>query len=59
MPGAARPERWTCYGLHKYLRLALNGNPSIIAVLFVPKEYRVIDQSVADELRAQIPTYTS
>lgn len=29
---------WTVYGLRKYLRLALKGNPSIIALLYAPAE---------------------
>ena len=49
----------TIYSLTKYLRLVANGNPSLIALLFAPKEYRHIDGIVADELRALIPSIIS
>jgi predicted nucleotidyltransferase len=40
------------YGLRKYMRLAVKGNPSVLVLLFVPKEYRTYDGLLADDFRA-------
>jgi hypothetical protein len=39
------------YTLRKFLRLASNGNPTVLNLLFVPPEQRRIDSPLADELR--------
>lgn len=47
------------YSLRKFLRLASNGNPTVLNLLFVPPEFRHIDGLVADELRALTPSIVS
>lgn len=49
----------TCYSLRKYLKLAADGNPTILNVLFVPPEFRHIDSKLADELRELLPLIIS
>jgi hypothetical protein len=58
-PSQAGDVDLTIYGLAKFLRLAVKGNPTIITLLFVPPEHRLIDQSLASELRALIPAIVS
>lgn len=41
----------TVYSLRKWLRLAANGNPTILNLLFVPRNYREIDGVLATDLR--------
>lgn len=41
----------TIYSLRKWIRLALNGNPTAIALLFVPASHRLVDSDYARELR--------
>lgn len=43
----------TVYGLRKWTRLALGGNPSIILLLFVPLEHLTVRTGLGDELRAR------
>lgn len=40
------------YSLHKYLRLALKGNPTVLLPLFAPAESLVIVTPLGEELRA-------
>ncbi len=47
------------YSLRKYLRLVANGNPTVLNLLFVPKEYRFIESPLADELRSLVPLIVS
>lgn len=47
------------YTLHKYVRLALKGNPSILALLFVPEPNLVTITPLGHELRAQAPNIVS
>jgi hypothetical protein len=49
----------TVYGLQKFMRLAVQGNPSILATLFVPPEFRLIDLQASDALRAMTPMILS
>jgi hypothetical protein len=41
---------WTVYGLQKYLRLAIKGNPSTLALLYAPENFREILHPSAGEL---------
>lgn len=47
------------YSLRKYLRLAANGNPTVLNLLFVAPESRHFDSTLADELRALTPLIVS
>lgn len=47
------------YTLHKYVRLALKGNPSILALLFTPEESLVQYTPAGRILRDQIPNIIS
>lgn len=47
------------YTLRKYLRLAANGNPTVLNLLFVPPELRHIDSALAEELRSLRPLIIS
>lgn len=49
----------TTYSLRKYLKLAANGNPTVINLLFVPPEFRHVDTPLADGLRSLIPSIIS
>ena len=49
----------TVYSLRKYLRLAANGNPTVINLLFVPPEFRYLDEPLAVELRSLTPLIVS
>ena len=49
----------TTYSLRKYLRLAANGNPTVLNLLFVPPEHRHIDGPLGEELRSCIPLIVS
>ena len=40
----------TVYGLKKWMRLAVAGNPSIILLLYAPADFRSITSELADEL---------
>lgn len=42
---------WTMYGLRKYLRLAMQGNPSVIALLYAPATKCEYPHTVGVELR--------
>ena len=47
------------YSLKKFLRLASNGNPTVLNVLFVGPESRHVDSELGDELRALTPQIVS
>ena len=49
----------TIYSLRKYLRLAANGNPTVLNLLFVGPESRPIDGPLAEQLRALTPKIVS
>lgn len=49
----------TTYSLRKYLRLAANGNPTVLNLLFVAPESRHFDSPLAAELRALTPLIVS
>jgi predicted nucleotidyltransferase len=43
----------TVYGARKYVRLLLGGNPTILLLLFVPKEYTILETRNGASLRIQ------
>ena len=45
----------TVYGLKKYLRLACKGNPSILLLLFVPREFQRVRTDMGDQLQSLAP----
>jgi uncharacterized protein len=47
------------YSLRKYVRLALKGHPTILLLLFVPKESLVAKTDLGDALRALTPAILS
>lgn len=47
---------YTCYSLRKWMRLALNGNPTILLPLFVPDDAIVTMTGLGRELRAMAGT---
>lgn len=47
------------YSLRKYVRLALKGNPSILALLFVPREHLVVATAIGIELQNLAPYIVS
>ncbi len=49
----------TVYGLKKFLRLVMRGNPTIINILFTPPELTVHDSALAWELRKLTPALIS
>ena len=49
----------TIYGLRKFLRLALKGNPTIIQLLFVPREAWVQGNDIGQELQGLAPSIVS
>lgn len=49
----------TIYGLRKYVRLALKGNPTIISLLFIPRERVILINSFGLELQALAPSIVS
>lgn len=51
-PSQAGDVDLTVYGLAKFLRLAVKGNPTILNLLFVPPALCRLDGALADELRA-------
>jgi hypothetical protein len=50
---------YTCYSLRKWMRLALDGNPTILLLLFVPPGEIVTSTPLGDELRALAPAIIS
>lgn len=50
---------WVGYGLRKYLRLVLAGNPSAMLPLFVPDMYVRVNTDSGKELRALAPKIVS
>jgi uncharacterized protein len=58
-PSQAGDVDLTVYGLAKFLRLAVKGNPTIINLLFVPPRMCRLDGALADELRALRPAIVS
>lgn len=59
VPSGAGDCDVTVYGLQKWMRLALKGNPNIHLVLFAPKEFRITDHLWAEELRTLAPFIVS
>jgi hypothetical protein len=49
----------TVYGLKKYLRLALSGNPTVLLLLFVPEEKLPIQTELGRALQALAPKVIS
>lgn len=49
----------TIYGLRKFLRLAMQGNPQLIQMLFVPRELCVYRNSLGADLQALAPLIIS
>jgi predicted nucleotidyltransferase len=49
----------TIYGLRKYVRLALNGNPSILTLLFAPPSYCKVRSWRGVQLQALAPAFYS
>src|SRR5262245_64761802 len=49
----------TIYGLRKWTRLALKGNPTIMLLLFTPSEQLVYCDELGAELRALTPAIVS
>lgn len=49
----------TLYGLRKWTRLALSGNPTVLTLLFTPQESIVTDTALGRELRALAPAFVS
>jgi uncharacterized protein len=47
------------YSLRKYARLALNGNPTILLLLFAPPEYLLDLNEAGAELQALAPSFAS
>jgi predicted nucleotidyltransferase len=47
------------YSLRKYLRLAINGNPTVMLPLFAPSELLVVVTPLGDELRALRSSFLS
>jgi len=44
----------TIYGLRKWMRLAVKGNPSILLLLFTPND-RCLTNPLGDQVRAEVP----
>lgn len=49
----------TIYSLRKYVRLALKGNPTILLLMFAPRESLTIQQSLGGQLREMAPAIIS
>lgn len=49
----------TVYGARKFCRLALDGNPSVLTLLFTPREARVVSTPLAYELLDHAPSFVS
>lgn len=49
----------TLYGLRKFVRLALGGNPNLITLLYLPKEKFSVYTEIAAELQALAPAFAS
>lgn len=47
------------YSLRKWARLALNGNPTVMLMLFCPKDRWVVGSSLAEELQDLAPAFAS
>src|SRR6188508_1252315 len=47
------------YSLRKYVRLALKGHPTILLMLFVPKDSILVQTELGEELRALRPSILS
>jgi uncharacterized protein len=50
---------YSCYSLRKWMRLALNGNPTILLPLFVPGEHIIAMTGLGANLRAMAPAIIS
>lgn len=49
----------TIYSLRKYCRLALQGNPTILLLLFIPEEHLSVQTEVGRQLRELAPQFAS
>jgi predicted nucleotidyltransferase len=49
----------TLYGLRKWTRLALSGNPTVLLLLFAPESAIVTESQLGRELRALAPAFVS
>lgn len=49
----------TIYGLRKYMRLATQGNPTVLTVLYAPDDAILVRSDLGDELRALAPKIIS
>lgn len=49
----------TVYGLRHWMQLAIKGNPRILDLLFVPKEFWIFNGLLADDIRALRPYLVS
>ncbi len=49
----------TLYGLRKFVRLALSGNPNLIGMLYIPKEKCMVYTNIAEELQELAPYFLS
>ena len=49
----------TVYSLQKYVRLAAQGNPSILTLLFVPAKYKTISSDLGEQLLELAPAIVS
>ena len=47
------------YGLRKYVRLALAGNPTVLLLLFAPPEFSSVRTDIGAELQAMAPSFIS
>jgi hypothetical protein len=47
------------YSLRKYVRLAMKGHPTILLLLFVPRELTLVETELGRELRAMTPALLS
>lgn len=49
----------TIHSLRKYIKLALGGNPTVLSLLFVPKEYLIIQTDIGEKLQSLAPKIVS
>jgi hypothetical protein len=58
-PSRAGDLDLTLYSLRKYVRLALNGNPTIMLLLFVPPELCIKRTAIGARLQELVPAFVS
>src|SRR6185312_1710227 len=49
----------TTYSLRKYARLAAAGNPTILLLLFIPREHLLVQTPLGEELQHLAPAFAS